>query len=55
LVPAILKYCATAAVHANQGLGTRSIQAFMVQFEHCQPRDLHTEIAPQRFKGFWKD
>ena len=39
---------------ANQGIDTRSIQAFMGH-SSIASTVIYTEIAPQRFKGFWKD
>jgi type 1 fimbriae regulatory protein FimE len=39
---------------ANQGIDTRSIQAFMGH-SSIASTVVYTEIAPQRFKGFWKD
>jgi integrase len=39
---------------ANQGIDTRSIQAFMGH-SSIASTVIYTEIAPGRFKGFWKD
>ena len=39
---------------ANQGIDTRSIQAFMGH-SSIASTVIYTEIAPQRFKDFWKD
>jgi integrase len=39
---------------ANQGIDTRSIQAYMGH-SSIASTVIYTEIAPNRFKGFWKD
>jgi site-specific recombinase XerD len=39
---------------ANKGIDTRSIQQYMGH-SAISSTVIYTEIAPERFKGFWKD
>jgi site-specific recombinase XerD len=39
---------------ANKGIDTRSIQQYMGHTS-INSTVVYTEIAPDRFKGFWKD
>src|SRR4030095_15020347 len=39
---------------ANRGIDTRSIQAYMGH-SSISSTVVYTEIAPERFRGFWKD
>jgi type 1 fimbriae regulatory protein FimB/type 1 fimbriae regulatory protein FimE len=39
---------------ANRGIDTRSIQAYMGH-SSISSTVIYTDIAPERFKGFWKD
>jgi site-specific recombinase XerD len=39
---------------ANKGIDTRSIQAYMGHTSIASTV-VYAEIAPERFKGFWKD
>jgi site-specific recombinase XerD len=39
---------------ANDGVDTRSLQAYLGH-RHIQHTVRYTELAPNRFKGFWKD
>ena len=39
---------------ANKGADTRSIQAYMAHASIASTT-IYTEIAPERFKGFWMD
>jgi site-specific recombinase XerD len=48
--------CATAPGYklANDGVDTRSLQAYLGH-KNIQHTVRYTELAPDRFKGFWRD
>jgi type 1 fimbriae regulatory protein FimB/type 1 fimbriae regulatory protein FimE len=39
---------------ANNGIDTRSLQAYLCH-RNIQNTTRYTALAPDRFKGFWKD
>jgi type 1 fimbriae regulatory protein FimB/type 1 fimbriae regulatory protein FimE len=39
---------------ANDGIDTRSLQAYLCH-RNIQNTTRYTALAPDRFKGFWKD
>ena len=40
---------------ANDGVDTRALQAYLGPQEYPEHTVRYTELAPTRFKGFWRD